>query len=359
MGFSVTLRHWPTPILVETGETVLEAALAQGVPFPHGCRSGNCGACKSRLHRGEVELSPYSDYALTAEERAQGLVLACRAVPWSDAELAWLEADDLVSHPLRDLTCRVAAIEDLTHDIKLLRLSIVEGGPFTYSAGQYAALAFAGLAPRDYSMANVTDRDGGGAIEFHIRHVAGGASSAHVARGLKPGDTVRVKGPYGSSYLREQHTGPILAIAGGSGLAPIKSIVETALSLGMRQNIRLYFGVRDERDLYLEDHFGQLAARHPNLTFIPVLSSPEQPTRRRMGFVHQAVAQDIAELDGAKAYLAGPPVMVEAATAMLEQRGMRREDIHADAFYTEAERARRAGDNGQVLAAASGGGGAR
>lgn len=346
MGFSVTLRQWPTPVSVETGATVLEAALAQGVPYPHGCRSGNCGACKSRLYAGEVELSPYSDYALTQDERAQGLVLACRAVPWSDAEMGWLEADDLVSHPLRDMTCRVATLADMTHDIKLVRLEIVEGGPFTFAAGQYAALGFGDLAARDYSMASMPDREGAGPIEFHIRHVAGGASSAYVAKGLRLGDTVRVKGPYGSSYLREQHTGPILAIAGGSGLAPIKSIVDTALSLGMRQPIRLYFGVRDERDLYLEDHFRPLTRRHPNLDFIPVLSSPGAATQRRTGFVHEAVAADIDDLDGTKAYLAGPPVMVEAATAMLEARGLRREDIHADAFYTEAERAAQAAATG-------------
>src|SRR5262249_10089067 len=154
-------------------------------------------------------------------------------------------------HPLRDLVCRAAALDDLTHDIKRLRLEILEGGPFTFAAGQYAALGFADIAPRDYSMANLPDRDGSGgsrgagALEFHIRHVAGGASSAYVAAGLKLGDTVKVKGPYGTSFLREQHTGPILAIAGGSGLAPIKSIVETALSLDMRQPIDLYFGVRD------------------------------------------------------------------------------------------------------------------
>ncbi len=346
MGYSVTLRHWPQPIPVQTGETVLEAALAQGVPYPHGCRSGNCGACKSRLYAGEVELSPYSDYALTAEERAQGLVLACRSVPWSDVEMAWLEADDLVSHPLRDMTCRIEAVESLTHDIKLVRLAIVEGGPFTFAAGQYAAVSFAGLPPRDYSMAVVPTADGAGPLEFHIRHVAGGVSSAYVAKGLKPGDSARVKGPYGSSYLRERHTGPILAIAGGSGMAPVKSIVETALSLGMRQPIHLYFGVRDERDLYHEDHFAGLARRYPNLNFIPVLSDPSAATKRRTGFVHEAVARDIAGLDGTKAYLAGPPVMVEAATAMLEARGMRREDIHADAFYTEAERAQRAAAGG-------------
>lgn len=345
MGFSVTIRQWATPIQVETGQTVLDAAVAQGVPYPYGCQSGNCGACKSRLYRGEVEMAPYSSYALTDEERAQGLVLACRAVPWSDAELAWLDGDDVVMHPLRDLVCTVAALEDLTHDIKLVRLAIAEGGPFTFAPGQYAAVSFGGLAARDYSMANVPDRDGSGPglIEFHIRHVAGGASSAHVAKGLKRGDTVRVKGPYGTSFLREQHTGPILAIAGGSGLAPIKSIVESALSLGMRQPIDLYFGVRDERDLYLEEHFATLARRHANLRFNPVLSSPAGATQRRTGFVHEAALADSVSLDGAKAYLAGPPVMVEAASRLLEQRGLARENIHADAFYTEAERVKLGG----------------
>jgi len=346
MGFLVTVRQWPTPIDVETGQTILDAAVAQGVPYPYGCQSGNCGACKSRLFGGEVELSPYSDYALTAEERAQGLILACRAVPWSDAEVAWLDVDDVTMHPLRDLVCRVAALEDMTHDIKLVRLEIVEGGPFTFAAGQYAAVSFGDLPARDYSMANVPDRDGrsgdghagAGQIEFHIRHVSGGASSAYVAARLRPGETVRVKGPYGTAFLREQHSGPILAIAGGSGLAPVKSIVETALSLGMRQPIDLYFGVRDERDLYLESHFQDLARRHANLRFVPVLSAPSGPTRRRTGLVHEAALADHDSLDGMKAYLAGPPVMVEAATAQLEKRGMGRENIHADAFYTEAER---------------------
>lgn len=346
MGFSVTIRQWATPIAVETGQTVLDAAVAQGVPYPYGCQSGNCGACKSRLYRGEIEMAPYSSYALTDEERAQGLVLACRAVPWSDAELAWLDGDDVVMHPLRDLVCKVAALEDLTHDIKLVRLSIVEGGPFTFAAGQYAAVSFGDLPPRDYSMANVPDRNGqngSGTIEFHIRHVAGGASSAYVAQGLAVGDTVRVKGPYGTSFLREQHTGPIIAIAGGSGLAPIKSIVETALSLDMRQPMNLYFGVRDERDLYMEEHFAALALRHANLRFVPVLSSPSGATRRRTGFVHEAALADATSLDGAKAYLAGPPIMVEAATRLLEQRGLGRENIHADAFYTEAERVKLGG----------------
>jgi naphthalene 1,2-dioxygenase ferredoxin reductase component len=336
MSFIAAIRQHGGAVSVEIGQTILEAALQAGVAFPHGCRSGNCGACKSRLETGEVELTPYSEYALSAAERREGLILACRAVPWSDVGLAWLDADETIAHPLRRLTCRVAALDNATHDIKRVRLVIEAGGPFTFSAGQYAAVTFAGQAPRDYSMANRPDET---ALEFHIRRTSGGAASIHAATVLRVGDTVTVEGPYGGSWLRDRHTGPILAIAGGSGLAPIKSIVESALAAGMAQPIELYLGVRAERDLYLEDHFRTLAARHANLRFVPVLSQPDGGTTRRQGFVHEEAAADHADLDGTKAYLAGPPVMVEAATALLLAHGMRREDIHADAFYTEAEKA--------------------
>jgi len=337
MAFKVIIRGHGRPIAVEMGQTILEAALAQGVPYPHGCQSGNCGACKSRLYAGEVEMAPYSEFALTEEEKAQGLVLACRSVPWSDAEIAWLDTEEIVLHPIRLLECRVVEVASVTHDIKRVRLEILSGGPFIFSAGQYARVIFQGQPFRDYSMANRPEEQ---PLEFHIRHVAGGTSSSYVAANLKAGEKVRVEGPFGTSYLREGHTGPILAIAGGSGLAPIKSIVETALAHGKTQPIRLYFGVRDERDLYLEEHFRTLEKRHSNFGFTTVLSQPTAATTRRVGFVHEAVARDFTSFDGCKAYLAGPPVMVEAASIMLSARGMRREDIHADAFYTEAEKAK-------------------
>ena len=335
MTFAVTIREHSGPIRIEPGATILEAALAAGVPYPHGCRSGNCGACKSVLESGDVELAPYSDYALTEEERAQGLILACRAVPWSDAAVSWLDTDQLAAHPIRHFTCRTIGLEDLTHDIKRVRLELPSGGPFDFSAGQYAALRVSNLPPRDFSMANRPDEP---VLEFHVRHMAGGAASRYIVHSLKLGETVRLEGPFGSAHLRERHRGPIVAIAGGSGIAPIKSIVETALQRGARQPIHLYAAVRDERDVYLEAHFNALAAAHPNLRFTTVLSEPRQPTARRTGLVHEAVAADISDLDGAKAYLAGPPVMVEAATTMLLDRGMPRGDIHADAFYTEAEK---------------------
>ncbi len=242
----------------------------------------------------------------------------------------------MIAHPQRRMACRVVGLEAMTHDIKRVRLAIESGGPFAFSPGQYAALRFAGFPPRDYSMANRPDEP---ILEFHIRRTAPGSASAHVAGGLELGDSVLVEGPFGSSWLREKHTGPIIAVAGGSGLAPIKSIVESALAGGMRQPIHLYFGARDERDLYLEDHFLDLARRHANLRFTPVLSEPSDATTRRIALVHEAVAADLADFDGAKAYLAGPPPMVEAASTLFEARGMRRQDIHADAFYSEADKA--------------------
>ncbi len=335
MSFKVRIAQANRTIEVPTGATILEAALDAGIPYPFGCQSGNCGACKSHLARGEVSMEGYSEFALSDEERDRGLILACRAVPWDDSEVAWLEEDDLIVHPRRVLDCRVAALDDATHDIKRIRLEIVAGGPFDFSAGQFASVTFEGCPPRDYSMANVP---GDPVLEFHVRRTAGGATSTHVAEKLKVGDRVRVEGPFGASYLRESHRGPIVAVAGGSGIAPIKSIVERALQKGMPQHIYLYFGVRTERDLYLQDHFSALAAKHANLHFTPVLSEAADGSHRT-GLVHEAVASDFDELDGCKAYLAGPPVMVEAATKLFEARDMRRLDIHADAFYTAAEMA--------------------
>lgn len=345
MSFKVRVAQADRTIDVPTGGTILQAALEAGIGYPFGCQSGNCGACKSHLVTGDVALEGYSEFALSDDEKARGLILACRAVPWGDCEVAWLEEDDLIVHPRRVLDCQVVGLDDATHDIKRVRLGVVAGGPFDFSAGQFASVTFESCAPRDYSMANVP---GDPALEFHVRRSAGGTTSAYVAEKLKPGDTVRVEGPFGASYLRESHRGPIIAVAGGSGMAPIKSIVERALQKDMPQHIYFYFGVRRERDLYLHEHFKTLAATHPRLHFTPVLSE-DAGGGRRSGLVHDAVAADFDEFDGCKAYLAGPPVMVEAATRLFEQRGMRRIDVHADAFYTAAEMARAGKKTGAEL----------
>jgi len=337
MTYTVTVRQWAEPLRVEMGATILETALAEGRVYPHGCKSGNCGACKSRLSVGEVQMAPFSEHALSPGEQATGLILACRAVPWSDCEVAWLEEDELIAHPRRRLDCRVASIDPLSHDTTRMRLAIEAGGPYDFTSGQYAELTLAGLPARDYSMASGPDDAG---LEFHVRALPGGAVSNAVRERLAVGDPVRVEGPFGIAYWRARHDGPALALAGGSGLAPIKAIVEHALASGFAAPIRLWHGVRDERDVYLEDHFRELAMAHPNLDYRVVLSEPSGPTDRAAGTLADLLEPGHENLDGARVYLAGPPVMVESCLARLYERGLAQEYCHADAFYTAAEKAR-------------------
>jgi CDP-4-dehydro-6-deoxyglucose reductase/ferredoxin-NAD(P)+ reductase (naphthalene dioxygenase ferredoxin-specific) len=229
------------------------------------------------------------------------------------------------------MQAQVIALDDATHDIKRVRIVLESGAPLSFSAGQYAQLSFPGAPTRDYSMAN---QPGERELEFHIRRVPNGAASERVATRLAIGDKVTVRGPFGNACLRHRHTGSILAIAGGSGMAPIKSIVETALSHGFRQPIHLYFGVREERDLYLVDHFRTLCERHPNLTFIPVLSQVKRSADYRTGTVIQAIAEDLQDLGGWQTYMAGPPALANTATPILLERGLRLEDLHVDVFFT-------------------------
>jgi len=240
-----------------------------------------------------------------------------------------------------DFTCRVVDIEDATHDIRMLRLEPPPGVRFDFHAGQYAKLGFGALPPRDYSMANTP---GEPLLEFHIRDVGDGASR-YAVRQLGRGETVTASGPLGDAYLRDEHAGPILAIAGGSGLAPMKAIVETALRRDPSREIRLYFGVRRERDLYLVAHFERLAAAHARFRFVPVVAEPNESSARRSGMVGDAVAADAADFLNTKAYLAGPPPMVEATVALLHARGLSAADIHADPFYSEEENRRRRGQS--------------
>lgn len=342
MSFTVAIRQCDEPLQVELGQTILDAAVQKGIPYPFNCRAGNCSACKSRLYAGEVEMSPYSQFALSEAEKDSGLILACRAVPWSDCEIAWLSDEDRVVHPQRHLRCEVREVIRMTHDITAVRLKVLGGGPYDFSAGQFADVEFPGLPSRQYSMANRPDQ---GLLEFHVRVVPGGRVSTYVNTQLQAGTPVQVAGPGGTAYLRVKHTGPILAIAGGSGLAPIKSIVETALHEQLTQPIHMYFGVRDERDIYLEQHFRTLAFQYPNFRFTPVLSEAgsciqdgAQPgIERRTGFVTDAVREDFPSLAGFKAYMCGPPPMVEAAQRLMPSLGIPDENVHADAFYTQAE----------------------
>jgi CDP-4-dehydro-6-deoxyglucose reductase/ferredoxin-NAD(P)+ reductase (naphthalene dioxygenase ferredoxin-specific) len=338
VSVTVTVADLNQSAPAEEGQTVLDALLAHGIGFAYSCQAGNCGTCRCELLSGDVMELEYSEHALSAEERSRGIVLACRAQVWGDVVVRRLDAEAFIVHPSRVLRCKVVGMTALTHDIIRLRMDIVAGGPFAFSAGQFASLEFpyAPGAVRDYSMANRPDEEH---LEFHIRVMSGANSvSGRMAAALHCGDTVRVSGPLGTSYLRAQHPGAMLCIAGGSGLSPLKSIVETALAGGFGQPVHLYFGVRAERDVYFEAELAGLQERFPRFKAHIVLSEsgPESAASllpRRQGLVTDAVAADFASLEGFKAYFAGPPLMVDAATALVRERGVESRDIHADAFF--------------------------
>jgi len=333
MSWTITVAGDPQPVPADEGETILDALLRHGVGFAYSCQSGNCGTCRCEYVSGEIFELEYSEHALPPGERARGIILACRSQVWSDVQIRRLSSEEFVMHPSRVMQCRVQELEFVTHDVLRLRMEIEEGGPYTFSAGQFAKLQFPFAAdiPRDYSMANCPDEEG---LEFHIRCIAGGVSG-QIPSLLSVGDRVRVCGPFGTSYLREQHEGALLAVAGGTGFAPIRSIVAAALNKRLARPIHLYFGVRAERDVYGEAELREWERRHPNLKVHIVLSDQTALNgSRRYGLVTDAVRSDLPGLGVVQAYLAGPPAMVDAASEMLAAAGVPARDIHADAFYS-------------------------
>ena len=338
MKYSVTIYPPGQVVDVPMGRTVLSAALDAGLDVPHSCQSGNCGACKARLVAGDFEMMPYSEYALTAEEREAGLILACRAMVWGDGKVVF-EGHERTSPAPRDLIARIVEIADLTHDIREVVLDTGEGEALDFLPGQYARLGFADLPLRDFSMAG---QPGERHLRFFIRRVPGGRLSERLfGGGIRPGQTVRVSGPYGSVCLRPGSSAPLLLAAGGSGLAPVWSILNAALAENPDRRIALYFGVRGEGDLFMVGELHERAARFANLSCTIALSGEEGKGPQdgyRHGMLHEVIGEDGADLHGWQAFLCGPPVMVDACRDVVLAGGVAAEECHADAFYTDAEK---------------------
>ena len=332
MSHTIQIEGSDETVAAEAGDTILDACLLGGVEFAYSCQAGNCGTCRCELLSGDILELEYSEHALAAADRARGIVLACRAQVWSDVRIRRSDEDDLAMHPARVLACRVAALEPVTHDIWRVQLEIVAGGPFSFSAGQYASIEFPfarGMA-REYSMAGRPDQP---LLEFHVREGGAGSVTAGLGQRLRVGDELRVTGPNGSAHLRSKHAGPIIAIAGGSGLAPIRSILSTLRESGSDNPLHVYFGARAARDVYAEEEMRSWVDGRAGSRAQVVLSEHDGSRAGvpwRSGIVTDAVDADFARLDGFKAYVAGPPAMVEAATRLLLGKGVAVRDIHAD-----------------------------
>jgi ferredoxin-NAD(P)+ reductase (naphthalene dioxygenase ferredoxin-specific) len=258
-------------------------------------------------------------------------VLACQSTLTESCAIEIPEPDEVVVHPARILKATVTGIDVLTHDIRRLRLK--PNKPLEFSPGQYAQLQFAPDLARPYSMAGLShDAE----LEFHVRRVPGGRVTGHIFEQLRVGDSVRVSGPLGTAYLRTKHRGPMLCAAGGTGLAPILSIVRGAIAAGLTQAIHLYLGVRSGADVYGLQELRELQAQHPGLKVHVVVVTGPSCDGQRVGLITDAIRADWpGSLDGWRAYLCGSPPMVEAVTQLVRGRGLAPEQTHADAFYLQ------------------------
>lgn len=315
-------------VQVEPGANLLEALQAAQVPMSYSCRAGRCGTCRCKVVSGEVMEGGF-DRAQPGSD-GDGYVLACRTFITQACTIEIPEPDEIVVHTARIVKATVVALEDMTHDIK--RLVLKPAKPIEFSPGQYAQLQFTPEHVRPYSMAGLSDD---GTFEFHIRLVPDGRVTGYVASQLKVGDAVKVSGPLGSAYLRRKHEAPMLCVAGGTGLAPILSILRGAIEGGMSNPIHLYFGVRSPKDVYGVEWLAKLERVHPQLKVHVVVSSGGDQATQRCGLVTQAIEQDLGDLDGWRAYLCGSPPMVEAASLLAKTKGVAPEHLYADAFYTQ------------------------
>lgn len=342
MSLHVTLRPSGREFDTLDGETILAAAIRQGIGMPYGCRDGACGSCKSRLLEGRVEHRAHQSKALTPAEAGEGLILPCCAVPQTDCVVEARAVPGAGEFPIQKMPTRVLSIERVAGDVAIVRLQIPANQSFGYRAGQYLEFILRDGARRSYSMATAPGRLGDPpTVELHIRHMPGGKFTDHVFSAMKERDILRCEGPFGSFFLRTASPRPIVLLASGTGFAPIKAIVEQMQDEGITRPAVLYWGCRVRADLYLHDWAVAAAAAMPHLRYVPVLSEPraDDGWGGRTGFVHQAVMADFPDLSGHEVYACGAPVMVDAAQRDFSTRcGLPAEAFFADSFTSEADK---------------------
>jgi propane monooxygenase reductase subunit len=339
VGDKHVVRFEPVGIEIEVDEdqTILRAAAEQGVQLMHGCKEGQCAACKSFVLEGEdIELDRYSTFALPDYELEEGWTLLCRAHAVEDLEVELINYDEEIltsGVALRTARARVEAIEPLTRDIRRLVLSVVDG-EMPFRSGQYVDIGIPGTDDsRSFSMANLPSDDG--RLEFMIKLYPGGVFSSLLADGvIQVGDELDVTGPYGVFTLRDTER-PILFIGGGAGMAPILSLLRFMVEQGVERPAVYYYGAREEEDLFHLEELQALAAALPGSRFVPALSHAEWDGEN--GLITDVVDRLEADLADVDAYLCGPPPMVDAAVELLQRRGAPEAQVHFDKFTTTAE----------------------
>ncbi len=330
--YKVSLSPSGNQFTVGADETILEAALRQGIGLPYGCRNGACGSCKCKLAAGSVDYGTYQERNLRPEEKAAGKLLPCVAKPLGDLTLEVKEIGGIGDLTVRTLPCRVEKVEKPAADVAVLYLKLPQQERLQFLAGQYIDILLKDGRRRSFSIANAPHHDQ--FLELHIRKVADGFFTNYVFNEMRDRAILRFEGPLGSFFLREDTDKPIIFMAGGTGFAPIKAVIEHALHKHIDREMVLYWGARTLADLYMPQLPAQWAKENPNFTFIPVLSDPAPADAwvGRTGFVHQAILDDFPSLAGYQVYACGAPPMIDIGRETFVQRGLDEDDFFADSF---------------------------
>ncbi len=338
MGEKFNVRLEPVGIEFEVDEddTILRGAFKEGLMLMHGCKEGQCAACKSFLLDGEVDLDSYSNFALNDYEKEEGWTLLCRAHAESDLEIELINYDEEVLRsgvPESTEQLTVETLEPLTSDIYRMVLDATE---LKYRPGQYVDIHIPGSEDvRSFSMANLPN----GKLEFMIKAYPDGKFSSLLSEGgIAEGHELEVTGPYGVFTLRRGSERPLLFIGGGAGMAPILALLRSLADQGSERPAVYYYGARGPEDLFHIDELRELEQRLPNFRFVPALSDcdEEDAWDGERGLITDVVARCEPEIAGMDAYLCGPPPMVDAAIAMLDANGVPDDRVYYDKFTTTA-----------------------
>ena len=333
MTYQVTLSPSQHTFLVETEAPLLESALHQYIGLPYGCKSGVCGACKGKVLKGEFSHGSASDYALSPSERAQGFTLLCCATAQSDLTIEIREVLSSADFPVKIMPASVQAMQLAAPDVMILQLKLPASEKLRFRPGQYIDILLKNGQRRSFSIANAPQLDE--MIELHIRQVSGGQFTGHVFGGMKARDILRLEGPLGSFYLQDDGTAPIILLAGGTGFAPIKAIVESAIQTKSDRAMHLYWGAHEPAGLYLDELAKEWTTCLPGFRYTPVVSSSDTfpGWTGRTGLAHRVLMEDYHDLSAHQVYACGSPAMIAAAKDdLLAQRGLSTEAFFSDAF---------------------------
>ena len=338
MAYQVTLQPSEHTFEVEENELILDAALRQGIGFPYGCRSGSCGTCLGKVVSGEIEYPQGLPLTVMEHEHEQGKAVFCVSVAKSDLVLEVKEVKSSGDIEIKLLPARVISLRKLAGDVMEMQLKLPESERLAFQAGQYIEFIMRDKSRRAFSIANSPSNDE--YLELHLRLVSGGKFTDHVFNEMKEKALVRIEGPYGTFHIRENSNRPLILVAGGTGFAPIKAMLEQLIEQADTRPVHLYWGAREKVDLYRTDLAEKWAFQHPHIEYIPVLSDLVEGDAwdGRTGFVHNSVIEDFADLSGHDVYMAGPPIMIDSAKEAFRKQGLPEEQLFSDSFEYAAEK---------------------